>query len=493
MKPIKVRHPALSVILRKNVGRTTLDGNVPVSTRFAGQRKVIDLTPFFGDQGSVRITKSVREPAGGFVLTFSDKISAEAQDTVYGLVEPQDLIEIRMAGEGDKQTSNGPPIMMRGFVSNVRRTETMQGNGRPQRAVIISGQDYGKIWQILQVFFMPNAPQGENLITSFPFFARFGLTFNVMPAEQFVQEVFEKVINPYIREMRAQGGNDPAASALMEIKTDMQIADGKVSPFGLGGWAGGAIYSLLSEHCDLGAWNELFIEDREDGPYVVYRPNPFMSADGKTYIMPVQPGKEPTFVPIAREDIVSMVADRSDANVANYFWVDSPRFNLNYSETARAMAYQGAPETFFVQDYGNVNPKLYGTRKMWEATQQAGRGETNNGNGTYGDARNINEAEAIAWMTKRRLQLIEQNRDNVILESGMMRLKGNEKLRAGVYARLTNGNMESDYYVVSVQHDFIPFGSYTTTINFERGTGFIDRVQKGIGRASPYWSELAED
>jgi hypothetical protein len=39
-----------------------------------------------------------------------------------------------------------------------------------------------------------------------------------------------------------------------------------------------------------------------------------------------------------------------------------------------------------------------------------------------------------------------------------------------------------------VQHDFVPFGGYTTTVQFERGTGFIDRVQQN----APYFSELAQ-
>lgn len=497
MKPIKVRNPALSVTLLKNVGRAKIDNGLPVSTRYSGQKKTVDLTPYFGDMGSVRVSKSVREPAGAFVLTFADKIDQDAQDTVYGLVEPMDVIEIRIAGDAylnaNASGAAKPPVMMRGFVSNVRRSETMQDNGEPQRAVIISGQDYGKIWQILQVFFMPNAPQGDNLITSFPFFARYGLSFKTMPAQQFVQEVFQKVINPYIAEMASQGGNDPKTSPLLQIKTDMQVTDGNVSPFGIGGWMGGTIYSLLAQHCDQGVWNEIFIEDREDAPYVVYRPNPFTSVDGKTYIMPVEKGKEPKFVTIGRDDVVSIVTERSDTNVANYFWVDAPRFNLNYVETLRAMSYQGAPQTFFVENYGNVNPKLYGTRKMWEQTAQGGDDETNSGNGTPdGQPRRINEAAAIAWMNLRRQQLIDQNKDNVVLENGTMRLKGNENIRSGTYVRLNSGNMQSNYYAVNVQHDYVPFGSYLTTVSFERGRGFIDRVQKGGGKASPYWAELAD-
>ncbi len=71
-----------------------------------------------------------------------------------------------------------------------------------------------------------------------------------------------------------------------------------------------------------------------------------------------------------------------------------------------------------------------------------------------------------------------------------MRLKGNEEIRAGVYLRLEHGNMESDYYVVSVDHEYLPFNSYTTSVNVERGTGFIDRIQQDGN--SPYYSEMVQ-
>lgn len=489
MKRVKVRHPGISVKLIKNVGRSLLSGTATVSSRFSGQNKVISLERYLGDQGNVRVTKSVREPAGSFSITFSDRINIDAFDTVYGLIEPMDLVEIRMAGTSASE-SRQVPVMMRGFVSSIRRTETMGNDGRPQRAIVVSGQDYGKIWQILQVFFMPNAPDSGNLITSFPFFARFGLSMKTMRADEFVREVFEKVVNPYIVEMGAQDGN-PNDSALRTITPDIQISDGVVSPFGAGAWQGGTIHSLLHEHCDVGPWNELYIEDRDSGPFVVYRPNPFKTADGRSYVQPVLDGKEPITTVIGRDEIVSMSVERTDANVANYFWVDAPRFALNYSETLRAMTYQGDPGSFFVEDYGNVNPKLYGTRKMFESTQQGGNDETDSGNGTKaGSGRTAGYNNAVEWINARRQALVDQNKDNVIFEIGTMRVKGNENIRAGSYVRVNNGMMTPEFYGVTVQHDYLPFQGYFTTINFERGTGFIDRAMQGGGAASPYWQEM---
>lgn len=504
MKPVPIRHPGLSVILRKNVGRKTLNGALPVSERFAGQNKTIDLWPFLGETGRVVVHKSVREPAGSFTITFGDQIS-KADDSVYGLVEPMDVIEIRMAGDAYQHpkrsgsTSDAKPeslpIMMRGLVSSVQRSESMGPDGKPQRFVTVSGQDYGKIWQILQVFNSPYVDPKANLITSMPFFAQFGMALNTNYAEDFVRDVFKQVVNPFIDRMREQAsGGDKSTSPLMNISTDgIEISAGVVSPFGIGGWGGGTIYSLLQEHCDAGAWNELYIEDRESGPVVVYRPNPFMDLDPKEtkYVMPLK--TEPKFVPVTRADVVSMTVERSDQNLANYFWVDAPRFAINYGETSRQLAYLADPNEVYIQNYGNNSPKLYGIRRMWEQTQQGGRGELNNGNGTpEGSARTISEKSCLEWMNERRRQLVAMNKDNVILEHGSMTVKGNEALRAGVYARLAHGGMTSDYYVTSVTHDFIPFQRYLTHVEFERGRGFADRVAREGGKQSPYWGEVAE-
>lgn len=488
MKQVKIRAPGVSVVLRKNIGRKTVSGAKAVSERFSGQNRLIDLTPFIGDSGRVSVRKSVREPAGSFSITFSDRMAVD-QDTVYGLVEPMDVIEIRMAG--DKHKSQPMPIMMRGLVSRIDRHEAMGPDGHPQRTVTICGQDYGKIWQILQIFNSPYVNPEANLITQFPFFAQFGTAINTDYAEKFVEDVFAKVVNPFIDKMRNQAGGGSSASPLVHIRTDgILVKDGKVSPFGIGGWGGGTIYSLLTEHCDIGTWNELFIEDRDEGPTVVYRPNPFKNVETGQYIMPAD--KAPTHVRITREDVVSMAVSRSDEQVANYFWVDSPRFLMNFGEVARMMTQYAKPGEVFVTDYGNINPQLYGARRMFEQTNQCGRGELHNGNGLKADAQTIVTGEAIAWVNKRRQQMVEQNKDNVVLESGSLTLKGNDEVRAGRYLRLAHGGMVSDYYAVSVSHDFVPMQRYVTSVEVERGMGFVNRVQRGGGRQSPYLGELGD-
>lgn len=488
MGHIRDRHPGISVLLKKNVGRSTVTTGVPVSDRFTGIQKTIDLAPFIGDRGGIRVSKSVRSAAGTFVIELTDMIKIDAQDSIYGLVEPMDVVEIRMAADSYKTPSM--PIMMRGFVSNVRRTMQMTDRG-PERKVIITGMDYGKIWQIIQIFWMPNAPIPENLITSFPFFSQFGATFNIQLMSDFIRQVFDQIVNPYIVNMGDISGQADT-SPLMQIQKDLQVLEGKISPWGIGAW-GGTIYELLSSFGDTGAWNELFIEDREDAPYVVYRPNPFRTADSKNFIQDINEQLAPAMIDISFDDVIADDLGRSDDHVANYYWVNATRFTLNYTDTIRAFAYSGAPDSFYVQNYGNVDPRLYGIRKMQFDSQQGGNQESDSGNGSPdGNTRQANQNGYLGWISTRRQQLIDQNKDNVVFEDGGFRLKGNENVKAGTYLRLTHGNMRSLYYVVSVTHDYKPFSSFITHAVVERGTGFIDRSQQESGVASPYWGEIAQ-
>ncbi|MCY0856877.1 hypothetical protein [Cupriavidus sp. D39] len=423
----------------------------------------------------------------------ADKIDLDIQDTLYALIEPMDAIEIYMAGSAYKKAPSGPPIMMRGFVSSVQRMEGMSADGKPSRMIVVSGQDYGKIMQILQIFNMPFGQDVASTVTSFPFFARFGFESRPMTAEVFIGTVFDKVVNPYLATMRENPDGTTASTApLLPIKTDIQSNGEQVSPFGVGGWSHGTMQGLITQFCDIGPWNEFFIEDREDAPYAVYRPNPFRDAATASLILPG--AAAPAITDVTRADVVTMTCERSDATVGNYYWVGSPRFSIVHGSVALAVAFQssakGGPKTVYVDDYGNVNPALYGTRKMEEATQMAGPDEQYNGNGLNGSALEQSKLGQLDWITLRREQLIAQNRDNVVFETGSLHLKGNEAIRAGTYVRLNSGDMRHLYYVVSVTHDFAPFGNYFTTVAFERGTGFIDRTTRSAKMSSPYWAEI---
>jgi len=534
---VKIRKPNIQVLLHKVVTRTSATGNTSATTgsgapnSFSSSQaasssalagppsqtdspsNIYDLTTWLGEGSVVRVQKSVRDPGGAFSISFVDQVMNGLKDTLSTLIEPMDMIEIRFAGDAYKYAGAAGqklPIMMRGFVSDIQRDQSMGVDGKPRRTIHVSGHDYHKILQIIQIFNMPATPDVANLISSFPLFSKYGPELNVQTTTAFFQAVFNLIVNPYIAGMQQAGATSGAA--LAEVATDIQVPDALVS-VQLGAFNNGTVQQLLEQYLDLGPFNEFFIEDRDAGawgpagPYAVYRPSPLLGAASRAPQQPTQDsvttGVDPAsalsptanVVSIGSKSIISISSRRSDAGVANYFWVDAPRFNMNYDDLTKMFAtyasQQGATP-YYIQNYQNVNPLLYGLRKMEVSTQQGGATEKNAGNGTpAGDDRWANQNAFLAWIDNRRNLLTALNQDNVVFESGSMHLEGNEKIRAGTYVQVNYGDqIQSLHYGHSVTHVYEPFGNYFTEVDYDRGTNFIDRITATQSNGSPYFSEM---
>ena len=66
---------------------------------------------------------------------------------------------------------------------------------------------------------------------------------------------------------------------------------------------------------------------------------------------------------------------------------------------------------------------------------------------------------------------------------------GNPKIRAGTYIRLKRGAFSALYYVVQVDHSYVPFNGFVSTLTVERGTGFVERIKMESGKQSPWIAE----
>lgn len=482
---VAVYHPRVQVTLYKTIKRKKLDASTDVSGRFKLIEDKVDLTPYLGEASGLRTHKSVAEPAGGFSLTLADKPYSNLMgyETLYGIIEPMDLIEIR-ATRSDT-SSEKPPIMMRGFVSDVTRSEAMSQDGKPMRAVSVNGQDYGKLWQMLQILYLPGYIVGQDTLTAFKLFERFGAGFATsMTGAQFLAEVVGKILNPYIDAMMPANSSNPRQ---VTIDQDQLAKHGTTSVSGPQNREG-TIYDLLRTYLDASVWNELFIEDREDGVYLVWRAKPYNTVAGEK-IQDDAPDVD--VIDLPGEDVVSMSVSRTDANVANYYWVRSPAFDLNTDIYRRLFAIGSDKETVNLSDYVNSDSKLYGIRVMHVDTEMGGDDVTSFNSGHLEAENKKRDTSQVNWINDRRRLLVEQNKDNVVFERGSMRIKGNEKIRAGMYVRLKRGQFWAEYYVTHVSHDWIPFQGFFTTLAVDRGTGFIERAKRDGGSASPYYAELS--
>lgn len=487
---VKIYDPNLMVTLYKTISRTTLNGKNPASQRFQGTQRAIDLTPFFGESGSVRTSKSVRDPAGGFVLTFGDQpyigeyAGKQTFESLYGLIEPMDYIEIRFRHNPSTSAGAQPPIIMRGFVSAVNRTEAMGSDGKPQRSVTVTGQDYGKIWQMMQILYLPGFVIGQDILSNFKLFERFGGVVDVLPASQFVAEIFQQVINPFIARMVPPNSIVPST---IEASKYLSVGHGVCSFQGAQNQEG-TIYSILKTFADVGPWNELYLQDEEDGVHCVYRPIPAMDLNGDLI---QSDAPSPEYIDIPDTDVISLNVSRTDANVANYYWVRAPRFDLASSIYQQQFALQGAdPESVLQTTYPNTLVSLYGLRPMQTDSQMGGDLVTSFSSGNLAPAQNARDTQMCNWINNRRQIMASMNQDNILYESGSMRVRGNETIRAGMYARLHRGHFVATYYVVKIDHDYMPFNGVFSTLTLERGTGFIQRVTRGGGSDSPYLAEM---
>jgi hypothetical protein len=289
----------------------------------------------------------------------------------------------------------------------------------------------------------------------------------------------------------------------------------------LGKVAGSSAFSILRDYFDTkDGWNEMFFEDRDAdaqgnpaGPYLVYRPAPLLDIASKQPIQPIltdangNPPSTTSVVPgnptapvantvsIDRSTITSLSVKRTDRNVGNYFWVNCASFDIYLDQMNRVYAL--APATpgneMYQAGYSNCNPALYGLRQMTSSTSMGGQGQSFNGNGMKdGPDREKVKTSLMGWINSRRGQLIQMNKDNVVFESGSMRLKGNENIKAGTYIQVGSGlsatasrqggdsSAKSMYYAHTVSHTFEVYGSYLCEVEFDRATGFSDRITSSV-------------
>lgn len=494
--------PRISVRLYKNISRKTIDGIKSVSVRYENKDEFIDLTPMLGAGSSVTTYKSVREPAGAFSITFTDGPHMGAggkgivsMESIYGLVEPMDVIEIRMWG-GSGPVPPELPIKMRGFVSKIDRSSAMGDNGQPMRSVVVSGQDYGKIWQTFQIVYLAAYAEGQALLTSFGLWEMFGVNAqNTMRAADFIKEMVNKVVNPHIAGFMPK--HSPMPKGLI-TGNGITVAHGMINQSYQN--SQGSLYDAMRFHGDVPVYNELYTEDREDGVHVVYRPIPALhitQPEGSRSRKIQQDSPDPIYVDIPDDLIKSLSLSRSDSNVANFFWVNNSRFDLVDDMQRRLAAVGSDDPTVNLKEYPNSSMQYYGVRMMSAETQQGDDGVSNM-LGT--EDRAELERRGLAnedWISKRRRILVEMNKDNVVLEHGTARVKGgimrpdgSGHLRAGDYARFKIGAMTSDAYVSAVSDEYVPYQGYTATLTIERGEGFVVRATTDK-TMSPWLAEQA--
>jgi hypothetical protein len=478
---MRVYQPSIRLTLVKTRARDVVSGNLPANAERYKIPRIFDLTPYLSD-GGVRIQKSVREPAGAFSISLTTRPYGDMLETLDMLIEPMDMIEIRMAHEppGDDTTpearNNWPPVVMRGFVSQIAKSESI-ANGAPQRSIVVSGQDYGKIWQVAQVYYLNNSGVGDNIVHSLKFFQKYASETDarLMQAKKFIKLFIREILEPYIKTITTladrRGGMPKEIDSLISI-------EGIVTPFGVGNAQDMNFYQFMTKFLDVGAFNELYIEDVGASVVLVARPQPALAGDGEPCDKSTP---APETLSIGLGDVTSSQLSRSDSGVYNIFEVESSRATVIDQTLYRTLAMESATGNPLQLKELNQEADFFGERRINASIT------LNNPALVVGDSerkaiRPGETTKTVDWMAACRQRLIDLNKDASVFERGSLRLKGNEKLRAGMRLRVVHSSsLTVTYYVPSISHEYIPGGGFFTTAQVERGNGFI--LSAGIDRA----------
>lgn len=469
---ITVYQPQIQVTLIKSIKRT---GPATVNP---AKGETVDLTPFLGDQGVVRTSKGVAGPTGAFSIVFPDKLFSKTGDTLYAYIEPMDMIEIRWARN---PTGGTLPLAMRGFVAGIRREETMESDGTPQRHVVIEGQDMGRLFEIEQIYPQYAAFLNEPMLLTFQLQAATGIPVAVMGVSDFMATVVNDVLNKKVVPVMSQFIQHQVPSFAVKAT----VPDGAVAPQMCASYAGGPLWSFIETFVDR-PFNEAFTIDGETGPTFVFRPVPYRNLKGNFII---DGATDPGTFDLDIVDIVTLNLGRSDSSIANIFYVPPGITTLDSNAAVNVAAIaSGVPFDF---TYANNRPELYGQRQMQVGSNLIPQSLTAPVNMMPPGMQPAASAGVAQWFTARIAQLDALNRDNGVWEGGTITAKGSELYTFGRYVQVTRGAMTFAAYVTQVDHAFTPFGSWTTTLTVERADSFLKRIVNpslGIleGRQGPY-------
>ena len=149
-------------------------------------------------------------------------------------------------------------------------------------------------------------------------------------------------------------------------------------------------------------------------------------------------------------------------------------------------------------DYPNTAKKYYGIRAMYAESVTYPESIKNVSSGLNESEQTERGGNIDKWIQARRQVMIDNNKDNVVLEKGTLQLKGGitrpgttDALKSGDYVRVEDGLIAWNGYVLTLTDTFAPYRSYVASIEFTRGTGFAERVSKSGGGDSPWLREQA--
>lgn len=345
------------------MGINTSVYNIEYEVRLHTRRRGVSLV-FSKDVLRIDVQTTKRSFGGFWRVIFVPREYDQDGATLYDMVEAMDYCEIAVKREN---SDNKPRTIIRGFVSRVFKSTGIR-DGKPQRYIAISGEDYGKIVKMSYIHYAVGLDPYQVIRgagTQAPLSAGYGIDAATKPCppSTFVRAIFDTFILPNFNNVKAfidprsatnqQGANNinTALQSLTEQNHKDEFGDflTDIDDDGVDGkrnldlnleivdrMAGAKetpVDAFLMEMAGL-PWNEIFIDNAPNKSFLVFRPVPFRDRNGQyvgaTHLTGsgldvTNEDRADTELPISipSEDIIGCQMQRGDDEVYNYYFVDS--------------------------------------------------------------------------------------------------------------------------------------------------------------------------
>lgn len=414
-----------------------------------------DRTRLLGDQGSVRLQKSLYAPMGEAHIAFPDMPATDGmlpapatarRDSLYGLVPVLAPVEIRLR----RDTPDWTPVL-RGFVRSVGRNESVGGDGRVQRQVVIVAHDCGAAFVMQTVATLISwQNEGRPIPAPFNWLREASLTSTPMPAGEFV------------RRLAVDSTRSILAAAGFEWDPQISVTKGTAVP-SVVATGDGPIWAILERYAD-GPWNELFVREGAKNPELVFRPTPWRDIDGKP--LPDAPQNVLAHA-IPMSSILGLNAARDDVELVNHVVVTAPEYGIS-GYASGLSAQRGLVNAETREKFGDRTPSQL---------------QTHLGPGVA--AINLPAAEQQRagtvdwpqWLAERLKWAVAAAKDIHQFERGSLTIKGDPRIRVGDYFTVQRGPLFWSGYAIGVSHDFQPYNRYLTHVEYIRGDQWIKRAE----------------
>lgn len=467
----------------------------------AGQ--ALTLTALDNVVTSITVNKRMGEAAGTFQLALVPRIPLALTQGPNGvgrwddLIQPMDWIEIYMWAPGTATAEGFAPApvkgtpVLRGFVDRVGATFGIAG-GAPQRTVVITGRDYGKLLLTTKMWFVDANLQlpeiYETLIAAYRKTFTPDETPDTIPPEHpkgqdrhgpvytpstLLKVIFDKFYKP--QEDVIVGDNYGTAfiqpnTALsvprLAFKITVDRQEKALETFNP--ITNSPTWQLFSDFWTImrsyqhHPWRELYVEEGRLEPELRFRPTPWLAFNGD----PVQPlfpaGSEETAVALASTGADEHDIDQDEIIQGALFRADADAYNLfaTYPEMyqgliAAAKQFGTGLEGSFLEPMWRRNPILLGINPHLQHSQPTFAGDTWTSYRDFGVRlferqtpyhdvpMNAAYAEVVAQQSKQRIQGAESNKrleaaygHGTRLEQGSMQIRGRTDIRIGDYVHV---------------------------------------------------------